>query len=70
MSSLLRGPSAAAGVIAASVGGALTLMPAGTVWPNLSLADVLASPDILDWAKGSLGLILMLRRGLGKTNGG
>jgi len=57
-------------MIAASVGGALMLVPAGTVWPNLNLADALTSVDILDWVKGSLGLIFLLRRRLGNTSGG
>ena len=69
-STLLGGPSAAARMIAASVGGTLLLMPAGTAWANLSFADALVSAAILDWVKGSLGLILFLWRRLGTAHKG
>jgi len=70
LSTLLRGPSAAASIIAGSVGAVLILIPAGAAWPHSSIADVLASAAILDWVKGSLGLIFFLRRRLGTTQGG
>lgn len=59
---LLRGRSAAASVIAANVGRALMLMPAGTAWLNLIFADALTSAAALDWVKGSLGLMFFLWR--------
>ena len=70
LSALLRGPSAAVRMIAASVGAALMLMPAAIAWPSINFADALVSAAILDWVKGSLGLIFLLRRRLGKSNGG
>lgn len=70
MSSLLRGPYTAASMIAASAGGVLMLVPAGTAWPNMSFADALVSAAILDWVKGSLGLMFLLRRRLRTKNGG
>jgi hypothetical protein len=70
MSSLLRGPYTAASMIAAIAGGVLMLVPAGTAWPNLSFADALVSAAILDWVKGSLGLMFLLRRRLRTKNGG
>jgi len=65
LSTLLRGPSAAASMIAARVDAALMLMPAGMTWTNMSFADALVSAAILDWVKGSLGLMFFLRRRLG-----
>ena len=70
LTSLVRGPSAAAGMIAASVGGALLLMPAETVCLDLNFAGAFASVSILDWVGRSLGLILLLLRRLGATEGG
>jgi hypothetical protein len=56
-------------MIAGSVGVVLMVIPAGAAWSISSVADALASAAILDWVKGSLGLMLMLRRLLAKTNG-
>jgi len=67
LSTRVLGRSSATSIVAAGFGGALLLMPAGTTWPSSGLADVLASPAILDWAKGSLGLMFTLWRRLGKT---
>ena len=66
---LLRAPSAAASMTAASAGAVLLLLPAGTAWPNANIADALASAAILDWVKGSLGLIFLLRRRRSNTHG-
>lgn len=66
---LLRAPSAAASVIAGSVGAVLMLIPAGAAWPHANITDALASAAILDWVKGSLGLIFLLRRRFGKPQG-
>lgn len=68
LSALLRGPSPTARVIAASAGGSLLLMPVGTAWPSMSFADALVSAAILDWVKGSLGLMFFLRRRLGTAH--
>ena len=65
LSSLLRGPFAAARMIATRVGGTLLLMPAGTAWPYMGFADAVSSATIFDWAKGALGLMFFLRRQLG-----
>lgn len=70
MSSLLRGPSAADGMITASVRGVLLSVSAVASWPDLSFADAFASATILDWVGGSRGLIFLLRHRLGTTDGG
>jgi len=69
LSARSRGPMAAASVIAGSVGAVLMLIPAGAAWTNSSIADLLASAAILDWVKGPLGLIFLLRRQLGTAHG-
>lgn len=68
--SLFRGRTAAASMIAASIGGALMLMPTGPAWPNLSFADAFASATALDWVRGSLGLMFSLRRRLSSARQG
>lgn len=65
----LRTPRTAASVFAGNVGALLMLIPAGVALPSTNIADVLASADILDWVKGSLGLIFFLRRRLGSSQG-
>lgn len=70
LSSLLRGPSAAAGIVTAGIAAALLLMPAETACPDLNLANAVASLTVLDWVERSLDLILMLLRRLGVMEGG
>ena len=64
LSTLLRGPSAAVSMVAGGVGAVLILVPAGAAWPHSIIVDALASTAVLDWVKGSLGLIFLLRRRL------
>ena len=66
----LRARFAAANMITGSVGAVLALMPAGAAWPAADIADAFASGDILEWVKGSLGLIVLLRRRLRTDDGG
>ena len=65
----LRTPRTAACVYPSSVGALLMLIPTGVALPNTNIADALASADILDWVKGSVGLIFFLRRRLGSSQG-
>ena len=70
LAELLRAPWTATDMIAGSVGAVLVLLPVGAAWSNSYITDTLVSPVILDWVKGLLGLILLLRRLLGGTQGG
>lgn len=69
LSTRLRAPTVSMHVIAGSISGVLLLMPAGAAWPHSILADSLTSAAALDWVKGSLSLIFLLRRRLTNTNG-
>ncbi len=66
---LLRAPWTATDMMAASVGAVLILVPVGGAWPDYAITETLASAAILDWAKGSLGLIFLLRRQFGGSQG-
>ena len=66
---LLQEPGTAMSMIARSVGAVLVLIPVGAAWPNSNITETFASAAILDWAKGSLGLLLMLRRLHGSSQG-
>ena len=65
-----RARLAVTGTIAGSVGVVLALMPAGAAWLYAAIAAAFASADIIDWVKGSLGLVVLLRRGLRTDDGG
>ena len=69
LADLMRAPWTATDMIAGSVGAMLMLLPVGAAWPNSYITDTFVSPAILDWVKGSLGLIILLRRLLGGTQG-
>jgi len=66
---LLREPCTAMSIITGSVGAVLVLVPVNEAWLNSTFAETLASAAILDWAKGLLGLLLMLRRLRGGSHG-
>ena len=66
---LIRAPRTATSMIAVSVGAAIMLIPVGAAWSVSSITDTLATAAILDWVKGLLGLILMLRRRIGGSQG-
>lgn len=66
---LLGAPWTATIMIAGSVGAVFMLIPVAAAWPNSTITDTLASPAILEWVKGSLGLIILLRRRLGGSQG-
>lgn len=66
---LLRAPFAATNMFAGGVGAVLVLLPAEVAWPNTSITAALVSADVFDWAKGLLGLIFLLRRQLGSSQG-
>lgn len=69
LSARSRGPMTPASIIAGCASAVLALIPAAAQWINSSVADALASGVILDWMKGLLGLILLLRRQLGTARG-
>jgi len=68
-SARLLGPCRAMRPVTAGIGGALLLVLTRIVWPDLFSADTLVSTDVLDWAKGSLSLVVLLQHRLRKRNG-
>jgi hypothetical protein len=69
ISARLQGPCRATRLVTAGIGVALLLVPTRIVWPDLFSAGTLVSADVLDWAKGSLSLIVLLQHRLRKRNG-
>lgn len=66
---LIRAPRTATSMIAGSFGAAIMLMSDGAAWPSSNITNTFASPAILEWVKGLLGLIFLLRRRLGGSQG-
>lgn len=65
----LRAPFVATNMFAGPVGAVLMLLPAEVAWPGTVITAALASADVFDWVKGLLGLIFLLRRHLGSSQG-
>ncbi len=66
---LLRAPWTAPDMMAGSVGAVLMLIPVDAAWSQMNLTHTFASAAILDWVKGSLGLLFLLRRRFGSSQG-
>ena len=66
---LLRVPWTATDMMAGSVGAVLMLIPVDTAWSQMNMTDTFASAAILDWVKGALGILFLLRRRFGGSQG-
>ena len=69
LTDLLQAPETTADIVVGGIGVVAMLMPLGDAWQQSNITDTFISAAVLDWVKGLLGLIFLLRRRFGSSHG-